>query len=546
MRIYRRDWLRLFLCIAVICSLVALIAYERRVKRGEFAADSNSSGADSGDVATGDASSSPPAITVASAGYLLFLDSSILLLSFSLFFLVSWIFFYRYLFADYELRDIEMLSIQLLFSLTLTLSCSMFQLIIFEILDVLTPQMRWMNWKVDIYMLLILLIVVLPVGMIYLSMRKWMQARRKSRTYRIVVTAACFCCFLAAFYKLGEPFPILSAPATATTATQTASESSPSFLWPLLPSLSLPSFVRGLFSLLSIEAGVSRIGVIGVTSMAIMSGFGAVNCPYTYLTYFLRTIDEKDRRNLERKLIATMERIVSKQRRKVYVQACISAMEKQSREERSIRSRGTAAFASPTGSADEKKGMKGGAQQSGVLSFFSRLFTSSAAARSSSYSKSSSVVPSLHLPSLHTELAQLTSELRALEELRRALYLELHELRIGLLAIQNSNTIQGRIFNLLGYFFSGYCVYKMTMASINIIFQRVNQMDPVSRTIQLVLVYFFDISVVSSARGGETRLQTGEKQRTNTVDVRLMRLISLIACNFRASVGGSSIHHAEC
>jgi hypothetical protein len=34
----------------------------------------------------------------------------------------------------------------------------------------------------------------------------------------------------------------------------------------------------------------------------------------------------------------------------------------------------------------------------------------------------------------------------------------------------------------------------MTMASINIVFQRVNQMDPVSRAIQIFLVYFFDLS----------------------------------------------------
>jgi len=50
--------------------------------------------------------------------------------------------------------------------------------------------------------------------------------------------------------------------------------------------------------------------------------------------------------------------------------------------------------------------------------------------------------------------------------------------------------MQGKLYNLLGYFFSGYCVYKLFMSTINIIFDRKTSIDPVSRGIGIMLRYF--------------------------------------------------------
>ena len=386
-------------------------------------------------------SSAPP------TPFVLLVDVLIILLSWCFFFLVSWIFFYRKLFQDYEVRMIH--SVQLMFSITLTISCSMFELIIFEIMDVLSFQSRWWTWKVDIYAMMIILIVILPIMMIYLALQPWCRTKLQL----LLATTACFGLFLFIFYKLGDPFPILS---------------------------------ENKHGLLSIEHGISRIGVIGVTSMAIMSGFGAVNCPYTYLVYFMRNIQDKDVAHLEKQLHSVMERILIRQKKKVWIDAVINGLDQYQQSQSSSNG-----FNQRSGSSSNSTDSNGW-----LSSIWKKLRFSDPSSKGirSTNNLSSSLTHHFNLSSLRSERAQLVHELRSLDDVRRTLYLEVHDLRLGRQALRSAQTCQGKFFNAMGYFFSVYCIYKMTMASINIIFQRVSQMDPISRTIQIFLVYFFDLS----------------------------------------------------
>ena len=95
------------------------------------------------------------------------------------------------------------------------------------------------------------------------------------------LTVMIYFFYLYLFWKLGDPFPILS-----------------------------PK--KGL---LSIEQGVSRVGVIGVTVMALLSGFGAVNYPYSSMAYFMRPVTYADVKSVEKRLLQTMEMIIAKKKR---------------------------------------------------------------------------------------------------------------------------------------------------------------------------------------------------------------------------------------
>jgi hypothetical protein len=57
-----------------------------------------------------------------------------------------------------------------------------------------------------------------------------------------------------------------------------------------------------------------------------------------------------------------------------------------------------------------------------------------------------------------------------------------------------SATWQGRYFNFLGYFFSIYCIWKIFISTINIVFDRVGKVDPITKTFD-ILVNWFGIDV---------------------------------------------------
>lgn len=319
-------------------------------------------------------------------------DCLAILISQAFFFTIGWVFFMKKLFGNYEVQN---LTVQILFSITFSLSCTLFELIIFEILDFLNSYTKQIFWSISLLCITLILIVILPMYFAYLlsTLIPFVSKAKHQRTISVIG----WLMFMYFFWKIGQPFPILT---------------TDNFFF-------------------SLEQCISRIGILGVTLMAALSGFGAVNAPYTYMSYFVRPIDENNIKPLENHLHKTMNQILAKKKRLIILE-------------------------------NEKNSDRETQSNYSLTKLFS-LFTTRE----------------------DNEVTEIKSEICSLEDLSKQLFLETVELHSLKERMEYSKTIKGKYFNALGYVFSAYCVYKIFISTVNIILRRVGQTDPITRTFEI-------------------------------------------------------------
>jgi hypothetical protein len=333
------------------------------------------------------------------------------------FFLFAYVFFSEGMFSDYEIKSAR---VQLLFCCTFTLSCSMFELLIFEVGNVLTPDLRAVIWKVDMAAMCALVAVVLPVCFFYT-----LSSDIVSKRYAVKLSACMLVGYLYLFLQL-ESHAGQSADGVA----------------------------NGFFSL---ENWIGRIAVVGVTAIAVLSGFGAVNTPYKNAHGFLRKSSTSEVNQLEKRLLQTLEMILSKKK-----QAVLERLEI----DKAVRQR-----AKEKGAKSHSLLEKDASSQGGMVSRLMGLVFGGTDADDSLLARQRA-----------GEGLVLTyeAETAVLERFSSELYTQIATKRNDVRRLKLSKTLKGRLQNLLGVGLSGYCVYKMAMTMANIVFNRSPKKDPAS------------------------------------------------------------------
>lgn len=371
-----------------------------------------------------------------------------IILSQFIFFGVGYLFVMEKLFKDYEIRNIF---VRFVFAGTFMTSCTLFEMIIFEVGGVLDLSIRRFYWKIALCASLINVIVFLPFLQLFIwfkeSDRYWMRSKKWTFSFVFLLI------YLYLFYRIGDQFPINA----------------------------ISSNVKP--SIIGIQSGMGRVGVIGVTMMAILSGFGAVNSPYTSLSYFMRKVTENDILIAEKKLSHTIELIVDKKKKLLLL--------KHSNDRNYSSNSNSGFFKWPNSSSTSST-------SSNIHYNDNELSTVNSKSKGFFKSLVGNIINTVKdgFDNDSETIKMLTHEIEALEMLMKQLFLDLDELNVERDRIKASLTPMGYLSNLLGYFFSVICIWKMFTSFVSILFSNNNNnsSDPVTSILN-VLVHWFGLKI---------------------------------------------------
>ncbi|KAF3934893.1 hypothetical protein ABW19_dt0204929 [Dactylella cylindrospora] len=200
------------------------------------------------------------------------------------------------------------------FAITLGATGVLSELILCEIMDWGNTNARWLWFRCTINILLLQLVVVAPLLEIYSFLNRKDEtdiigvAAPKKATWmkrtKAATMIALFGIWIWLFYKLGDHLPL------------------PPIDQTLFPDggVSLKKTAKGLS-----DECLSRLGVIGVSLMALLSGFGCISAPWHSFTRKQKPVTEADLRRAQGGLDATNDMLENKRLKLAQIERKVNA-----------------------------------------------------------------------------------------------------------------------------------------------------------------------------------------------------------------------------
>ncbi|KAJ2856951.1 hypothetical protein GGI22_003649 [Coemansia erecta] len=309
------------------------------------------------------------------------------------------------------------------FSLVIAQGSVLFELIILEISGVLDRDLRWYFWRADLGFLLVTILVLLPFCQAFLLFSGNTRRKRTPLPRLVFYALAYWAVFYYAFWNLGMYLP--------------------------LDSFSRIRRATGAADMVSIEPVTARVGVIGVTLMAVLSGFGAVNSPYRQLFVFVHKVSPVQLEGMKRQLHYSLELLLDKKK----MLARMEALERKERDEAQT--------------TDNSR------------SLANRLMSSAVG----------SIMRIGVYPTRDKGLGELKREIENLERVTQELFADVEAMCLEHDRYEASKTLAGRSRNVLGYFFALFCISKIAMTLGGILLNRVGRSDPVTSALTLAATH---------------------------------------------------------
>ena len=301
-----------------------------------------------------------------------------------------------------------------LFSASFSLSSGLLLLVLYEILGIVDENFLRAHWRFNLWCVVALLVLVLP----FLHIHKFARATvGMTRVTSFLASVVLHAVALYAFYRLGDG------------ASSTFSD------------------------MLTAEQAVKRVGTIGVVLLAVLSGFGAVNFPYTTLSLFARHVGDAETAALERRLVQATETVVQRKKKEVLLRIELK------------EAMGTHVDGASTAGVD-------GANKGKTWGKYLGTIWRRRPGRTSG---------------LVSRLALLESEIQAMEQVCRSLFSELHEVRTARERAVESRTAWGKVKNAAGMSMAAVCAWRVVTGLYHLVFKRQLRTDPITAALSVLI-----------------------------------------------------------